>query len=1246
MGFGYSTMPLYAVPYFGPHFGVVEDTISSDGAAVKLIFRCRPQKSFARSGSLRGIFFCCFWFCLFPTECPAVLWPFSPKYASQLRAHTNNSTMVSAVRRSARKPQKRSLETAQILDSDTSDFEDDEYESASEEPHRRARPNKRPRMSDPDPNFVENALYVALSNAEAAVSDLALEWVEQYMQDAESNLSGAITQLFNLVLRCCGCLHLAQEHDMINSESADATVADLSVFFGRQGYHEYPFISKNKELKFFRTNVVEFFENIVTISHEKGCLYKEEEGEDSSLASPMMSTLLAWLVALSGSTVRPFRFVATVLLFAIQSQICEHAVSLSISLEKQLRQLNNANNNKNKRNQKAQQKKIDIITETIESFKSQHDTLLEYLDDIFLSVFIHRYRDVDSTIRIECLRALGHLMMTYEAIYFQAKYLRYFGWLLSDPTDSVREETVIILQKLYRYTSNSNDTMGIGFRKFTDRFKRQFISMAWKEKHMGIKIHLFGIYNELLKLGFLDDSDTHAIGLFGFFLTELPPTTSERAKKEWSKFAENVSTSKSRADMEKFNMFLSTHVSDQFGDEDGKLKVSMVLQYKALADFLKASYSTYINSKRSVVSVSPEVPPLDVMVSDLFKLLYFTHHFQGSWNTLLRFILCDISSITFNPTSEDRNEYADVQESILKEKMDISKDTDKLITLSLLFGSISSILSRKSTKRQEGQDGSDDINSVLPSLALSLSELENFLSKSPDLYVVFMRLTNVLLAGPTSLGRSFTSIEKEAAYDGLHIAILAFFTNLDKPSKEMIAVYDEYFSLLLRNSEGSGENQSAQVVLTSTIKMKLEDLVISLTSEAIAALNEDDPLEDFVQDDDELNVPPDQKLLCNKLLNASITILKLCQLGKVMNINKFIAEPVLDFSNSFLEVLEIKFMSKVEFGSLIKFWPNNYLKILDQMESSWKSVLDLVILSLCWKLEDLVYASNDTTSSLINIDTYLDDYCHLLRDVSRIFVSVSDSLKELNEVTAESNASMRNLVQKLVVLENIFASDLADAIVSLRTFHRKLRGRNSFQNFDEVLSGDQKLGPLVNGPLSQRIQAAMVNVFLIKEAKLAKIREVTLERTDIDDVNYDDYFEINEVDSKGEESDDDNALYGGTAFDSSDIEDDENDRTVDPSIAEKAKETAARLKRIALKEQSVWEIEKDLCIYVVKLLSALKVGALNRLVLLRIKLNSKTLGGLFEKILGRHEEIGPNEMGDIVENDDEPLDTGVVGDDS
>lgn len=1129
--------------------------------------------------------------------------------------------MVSATRRSSRRPEKRSVDAAEISDSgNESDFIDEGYESPLEENQKRARGHKRARTSfEPDPDFVENNLYIALSNSECAVSDLALEWVEQWMSDFESNKSEAITELFNLVLRCCGCYHLAQEHDMINYDSADATVADIAVFFERQRYHEYPFISKNKDLKFFRQNVIEFFENIITVSHEKGCLYKEQDTGDSSLASPMMNDILSWLAALSSSTIRPFRFVSTVVHMAIQTQICEQAVSLSISLEKQLRQLNNAKNNKTKRNQRAQDRKIEIISETIQSFKLQHDTLIEYLGDVFLNVFVHRYRDIDSAIRVECLRALGNWMIINESMFFQAKYLRYFGWLISDPNDSVREEAIKIIHKLYKHISARNETMGIGFRQFTERFKKQFILMVWSEQQMSIRIHLFGIYTELFKLGFLETSDILDIGLFGFFLAEMTHALSNKAKKEWCKFAEAVCLEQLTSEMEKFESFFSTHFSHQFGEEEDQLNLSTCLRYKALILFLQTSFQDYTGSKRSLVSVSPTKPFPDDLISDLFLVMYSLPSFQGSWEVLVQYLLCDISSVSFGTIDNTNDDYDRVTEQTLKERLEITRGAEKNAFLSLILGSFICILSKKNSRKQEESHSSDNISNALPVLALYLSDLERLLSNSVDSYIVFLRLFNLLLSLEISFAQVFANMEKEVIYNGLQGRILSMFADIDEQNEHIKAVFDDYFLILLGSYEDQRRERVSNPALNSSIQLKLEDLIISLSSEAIEALNENGPMEDFVEEDEEFDLPPDQKVLCNKMMKANASILKLSQLEKVMNINKFIAEPILNLENSLLEVLQTKVLSNVEFQSLIKFWPNNYLKILTEMQSCWSATLDLIALSLCWKLEDLMYASNDDSAASINIGMFLDEHCLLLRDVSRIFISVDESLKGLNSTTSDSDGAMTKLIRKLIDLEKVFSLKITDVIVSLRTFYRKLKERNVFKHFEEIFESNERLGPYIQDNMHTGLQSALLNVFFIQESKLAKARNISLERGELDDINYDDYIDsIEDELSKDEEKDKETEIFfEATAFASSDIEDDAEDdgRGFDPTVAERAQEATAKAKRSAREEQIIWGIEKDLCVYSVKLLSMSKVDAFPAIVIKRILLNGQKFGGLFGKIV-------------------------------
>lgn len=48
------------------------------------------------------------------------------------------------------------------------------------------------------------------------------------------------------------------------------------------------------------------------------------------------------------------------------------------------------------------------------------------------SVFVHRYRDRDPHIRVDCLDALGQWIKALPDVYLDSQYLRYLGWMLSD----------------------------------------------------------------------------------------------------------------------------------------------------------------------------------------------------------------------------------------------------------------------------------------------------------------------------------------------------------------------------------------------------------------------------------------------------------------------------------------------------------------------------------------------------------------------------------------------------------------------------------------------------------------------------------------------------------------------------------------------------------------------------------------------------------------------------------------------
>lgn len=45
---------------------------------------------------------------------------------------------------------------------------------------------------------------------------------------------------------------------------------------------------------------------------------------------------------------------------------------------------------------------------------------------------MHRYRDVDPTIRMSCIQSLGVWILSYPSLFLQDLYLKYLGWTLND----------------------------------------------------------------------------------------------------------------------------------------------------------------------------------------------------------------------------------------------------------------------------------------------------------------------------------------------------------------------------------------------------------------------------------------------------------------------------------------------------------------------------------------------------------------------------------------------------------------------------------------------------------------------------------------------------------------------------------------------------------------------------------------------------------------------------------------------
>ena len=159
---------------------------------------------------------------------------------------------------------------------------------------------------------------------------------------------------------------------------------------------------------------------------------------------------------------------------------------------------------KNKRPNKARladfQKKVDT--------NEKHKEYIELqLKEFFDEVYVHRYRDIDPRIRIECVEAIGYWILTLPSIFFEGQYLRYMGWMLSDTHAGMRQEVVKQLSKIMKNPSNHGQ-----MRHFIERFRPRLVEMATRDSDPGVRAAAVELMDYIRQAGMLEPDDIDVIG--------------------------------------------------------------------------------------------------------------------------------------------------------------------------------------------------------------------------------------------------------------------------------------------------------------------------------------------------------------------------------------------------------------------------------------------------------------------------------------------------------------------------------------------------------------------------------------------------------------------------------------------------------------------------------------------------------------------------------------------------------------
>lgn len=1041
---------------------------------------------------------------------------------------------------------------AQASAAEDGDQSEEEYVEVSKTPKKRTKTTlarrKRSKLSTfpktaggiPE-DFEENYLYEALLQPETSTRELTIEWIEAYERDAIL----AITTLVNLLLRCCGCVHLLQPHDLSNMESATETIGEVQIAFELQKTHEYPFVSNNKALKFFRKNVLDFIESLVDLCHERGLLYKSEdamneaEEETSSLSSHLMTQSLTWITALSISTVRPLRLVATTVLLTMQTQLCSVMDKLVSSQEKTQRQLSLI---KTKARSK---KRADSMAVTIESYHSQIETIKEYFEEIFETVFIHRYRDIDPTIRQECIRHLGEWMSIFPEHFFQSSYLRYLGWLLSDPAHQVRLEVVRVLLRLYK--SNNNYVLSVGFRQFTDRFKRLMINMSHNDFDSNVRLASLSCLVELQRIGFLEEADCVEITLQSFELdtgkSGKLKSVDDRHRHELSRFIASMVEDSYKTLAEKWVSTLAT-----LKVESKERQVEMFMKLRILIDLLQ-------KAKVHHHRIDPATTDNN-SVSILFEGLYQQPAFAKSFVEQIQYLTYDYATLG----SSD-------EESEMTKFLELKEDNEIALVLSFIMGSFLA-----SSKKKASVDKDETHESLTLILANHLPTIEQTLSRSASVFTAFMNIWNATLEDETvNIFKMYSTLDQIEVFNELVENILKFYRHyvprLDAVD-DLLQAYEKTFAVLLRSYSQYGitaDGALEGVHLTSRIRLFIQDMVLELMTEAnqqLAAISEtSSEVEDFQSGGTHQ---------FEKIFHVTPSLMKLIQISDYIDLNEF--EPTRGLTSKLLSVAR-----GLNLRSYIEKTPSIYLDHHNELLYICRAIFDYFLTINSWKLENLMNTpsatqqNHDLEAAFPNLPLIIELHEKFLAATTRIIITRPNQQKCIRD------------------LQTLFCFKSIDFVVSMKVFYTRFRTTGAFKNFDYL----EKVGKDVFvARVNELTEALLLDVFLHKEGTLGVLLGVELERRGNEDVNFgvteDETDPTNQSETESSRFEQENAL-----------------------ALNESQTQALEQKKL----QELWELEKDLCSFTLKLVSLVKLSSVSKAFAERLELNAKVIGGLFYKIV-------------------------------
>ncbi len=236
---------------------------------------------------------------------------------------------------------------------------------------------------------------------------------------------------------------------------------------------------------------------------------QQKDALDQRFDTEVVRDIISRIVELVSVGQPDIRAAAATAVFSLAFAILDKTKYLSDKLQIATRQFAAAIGGKN--NKKKPSTKSEALRFQIDSLKRTRAHLEETIESLVIKgVFMQRYRDSNMFIRASSIQALGTMVVRRPDLFLKDKYLKYFGWMLSDKAECVRIAALKALnlpfelvQEAEKYGGESGIDLSLLEHvnvKFLGRIVDTVIDVHVSVQECGVKLML-----SLLRAGFLDD---------------------------------------------------------------------------------------------------------------------------------------------------------------------------------------------------------------------------------------------------------------------------------------------------------------------------------------------------------------------------------------------------------------------------------------------------------------------------------------------------------------------------------------------------------------------------------------------------------------------------------------------------------------------------------------------------------------------------------------------------------------------